>query len=145
MTAKPKNSKLKEWRVPENPSKMTPEKIEALRNRCDRHSTETMASVLNIGVRSIQRYIQDMLKEQMKSDSINLQKYDGNCHFCSYNEKVLNLSDDMIESLKDKCSNHRMSTLIKHTNLDEIVIKRWLKESKKKFPKVTIYSIGKIQ
>ena len=61
-------------------------------------------------------------------------KHDGYCHFCTYNEQVLNLSDGMIETLKDQCKIHRITTLIKHTGLSEIVIKRWLKEHDSKFP-----------
>ena len=68
-------------------------------------------------------------------------KHDGYCHFCRYNEQVLNLSDGMIETLKDQCKIHRITTLIKHTGLSEIVIKRWLKEHDSKFPKVSILGV----
>ena len=53
----------------------------------------------------------------------------------------MNLSDGMIETLKDQCKIHRITTLIKHTGLSEIVIKRWLKEHDSKFPKVSILGV----
>ena len=47
----------------------------------------------------------------------------------------------MIETLKDQCKIHRITTLIKHTGLSEIVIKRWLKEHDSKFHKVSILGV----
>ena len=125
------NSKKRKVNEVKNPKrerkcKMSSDMIELMEKQCGKHSNMTMAKVLNLNVRNIQR--------QIKAGNITFSKHDGECHFCIYNEEVLNLSDVMIETLKDQCKIHRSLTLIEHTGLNEIVVKRWLKEHASKFP-----------
>ena len=87
------------------------------------------------------KFFTNSIQRKIKEENIIFVKHDGYCHFCTYNEQVLNLSDGMIETLKDQCKIHRITTLIKHTGLSEIVIKRWLKEHDSNFPKVSILGV----
>ena len=123
---KSKKRKVDEVNTSKRYCKMSPDMIELMGKQCGKHSNMTMAKVLNLNVRNIQR--------QIKTGKITFSKHDGECHFCIYNEEVLNLSDGMIDTLKDQCKIHRSLTLIEHTGLNEIVVKRWLKEHASKFP-----------
>ena len=67
-----------------------------------------MASFLSIGERNLYNWV----KEEEITFSNEFDK--KNCHFCQHNEKVLNLGNEDIESLKTICNSHRIQFVCKH-------------------------------
>ena len=104
--------------------------IDLIKKQCGIHSIPAMARVLNIGPRNFQRII--------KEESIIFSEIDTeNCHFCKHNEKVLNLGEEIIQTLKNHCRIHRIQAVCNHSNVNKLIAERWLKEQKSKLPKTT--------
>ena len=83
-----------------------------------------MARVLNIGLRNLQNII--------KEENIIFSEIDTeNCHVCKHNEKVWNLGDKIIQTLRNHCRIHRIQAVCSHSNVNKLIAERWLKEQKK--------------
>ena len=89
-----------------------------------------MACVLDISVRNLQKIIKE---EKILFSEIDTE----NCHFCKHNQKVFNLGEEIIQTLKNHCRIHRIKAVCNHSNVNKLIAERWLKEQKNKLPKTT--------